>query len=274
MTTLTMTNPAPHGFVHDLDEQSYHTHQGSLSVSGAKVLLKAPALFKWQLDHPVHKDVFDFGTAAHKMVLGVGQDISVVMADDWRGKDARTARDEARAQGMIPILQKDYEVVLAMAAELKNHRLTMQLLSNGQPEVSAFAIDEDTGVLRRGRFDYLRDDLIIDFKTAASSDPDEFGTAAARYGYDMQASWYLDLARDLGRLVRGFLFVVQMKEAPFLVSVCELDADALARGRARNQRALERYRDCTATDLWPGYQADGEIASISLPNWALREEYL
>src|SRR4051794_7626781 len=153
MTTLTMTNPAPYGFVHDLPEQEYHAHEGSLSVSGAKTLLKAPALFKWQQDHPVQKDVFDFGSAAHKMVLGVGANLAVYSgATDWRSKEARAFRDEARTNGDTPVREVDSERVQAMAAELKTHRLAMQLLTGGQPEVSAFALDEATGVLRRGRF--------------------------------------------------------------------------------------------------------------------------
>jgi hypothetical protein len=93
------------GFHDDIPEAEYHAHQGSLSVSGAKVLLKAPALFKWQQDHPVHKDVFDFGSAAHALVLGVGAPLHVVHADSWRTKAAQEERDKARAEGSIPLLE-------------------------------------------------------------------------------------------------------------------------------------------------------------------------
>jgi hypothetical protein len=278
MTTLTMTNPAPHGFIHDLDEQEYHTHQGSLSVSGAKVLLKAPALFKWQQDHPVQKDVFDFGSAAHKMVLGVGADLAVYSgATDWRSKEARAFRDEARTNGDTPLLEVDYERVQAMAAALKDHRLAMQLLSNGQPEVSAFAIDEPTGVLRRGRFDYLGPNVIVDYKSAISADPRDIAGrygAIKKFGYDLQADWYLRLARDLGHPAQAFALIFQMKEPPYLVTVATIREDDLWEARDRNQRALEIFRDCTQSGIWPGFLPDDTAAVVSLDQQTYEEELI
>lgn len=259
------------GFYRDIPEADYHGDRESLSVSGAKTLLKAPALFKYQQDNPVHRDVFDVGSAAHKLVLGVGDPIYVVPADNWQTKAAREERDLARAEGMVPILPADYEVVAAMAEELQRHQLAMSLLSNGEPEVSAYALDESTGVLRRGRFDWLGIAVLSDYKTAASAEPNAFAASAARYGYHMQAAWYLNLAYDLGHDAQAFAFIVQEKTPPYLVSVVVLDDAAIARGDELNRRALEMYRDCTESDLWPGYMADGDYVTVSLPRWAFRD---
>lgn len=139
--------------IRDLDEAKYHADRDSLSVSGAKLLLRSPALFRHRLDHPEHKDVFDLGSAAHKLVLGVGPDLAVIDADSWRTKAAQEERDAARAAGAIPLLKADHERVVAMADRLAEHKTAMTLLSEGEPEVSAYALDERTGVLRRGRFD-------------------------------------------------------------------------------------------------------------------------
>jgi hypothetical protein len=155
-----------------------------------------------------------------------------------------------------------------MADVLSSHALAMQLLSDGKPEVSAFALDEATGVLRRGRFDWLGSTILTDYKTAASAEPGAFAGSAAKFGYHMQAGWYLDLARDLGHPAEAFAFIVQEKEAPYLVSVIELDEAAVNRGRELNRRALEVFRDCTESNLWPGYVADGGFARVSLPRWA------
>ena len=43
------------GFHEAIPEAEYHADRDSLSVSGAKTLLKAPAIFRHQQDHPVHK---------------------------------------------------------------------------------------------------------------------------------------------------------------------------------------------------------------------------
>lgn len=256
------------GFYPDVPEAEYHADRLSLSVSGAKVLLKAPALFRHQLDHPTHSDAFDLGTAAHALALGVGAEIEVVDELDWRTKAAREVRDEIRERGNTPLLAADYKRVQAMADALRSHRLAMTLFAEGQPEVSAYCADDQTGVTRRGRFDWLGPRVVVDYKSAASADPAGFGRAVANFGYHQQAAWYLDLARDLGHPAEAFAFVVQEKTAPYLVSVVELDDAAVQRGRDLNRLALQMFRDCTDSGVWPGYTADDEIARVSLPRWA------
>ena len=263
--------------VRDLPEQEYHAHP-ALSCSSAKKLLppSCPAIFKWERSNPpAAKDVFDFGSAAHKLVLGVGADLLEVEADDWRTNAAKAARDEARERGAIPLLSKDMRVVEAMAAALHTHPIAKALLNrqSGRPEASLFWTDDETGVALRGRLDFLpdseaRDRLIVsDYKTCSSAHPDKFARSAADYGYHMQAAWYLDgvsalnLADDA-----AFLFIAQEKTPPYLVSVIELDADALAMGRARARQAIDIYAACVDADSWPGYTSD--VALVSLPRWA------
>ena len=255
------------GFHAGVDELDYHADRESLSVSGAKLLLKAPALFRHRQDNPEHKDVFDFGTAAHALVLGVGAPLAVIDAPDWRSKDAREQRDKARANGETPILAGDHDKVRAMADVLSTHDTAMRLLSDGQAEVSAYAPDEPTGVMRRARFDWLGSTILTDYKSTRSADPWAFAGDVAKFGYHMQAAWYLDLARDLGHPAEAFAFIAQEKEAPYLVEVYDLDEQAIERGRELNRRALERFRDCTESGLWPGYTGR-QFSTLSLPKWA------
>lgn len=270
-----MTALHPDGFHADVPEADYHADRGSLSVSGAKTILKAPALFRWQQDNPVHKDVFDIGTAAHKLVLGVGTPIVTIDADSWRTKAAQEARDDARANGETPLLAADAARVQAMADALSSHTLAMRLLSDGRPEVSAYCEDKATGVTRRGRFDWLGANVLTDYKTAASSDPRDLAGkygAVKKWGYDQQAAWYTDLARDLGHPAAAFAFIFQMKEPPYLVTVAYVDDADLWDARARNAHALERFRDCTESGVWPGYLPDDTAALIDLSMPTYTEE--
>jgi len=262
----------PTGFHADIDEAEYHAHKGSLSVTGAKALLKAPALFKHQQENPVFKDVFDHGSAAHKLVLGVGAPIEVIDADDWRTKAAKEARDEARAKGAIPLLTNDYTRVIQMADALSEHQRAMELLSAGTPEVSAFAADEATGVMRRCRFDWFGSPELVDYKSAVSAQEAAFAAAAARFGYHQQDAWYTDVAHDLGHAFDGFSFIVQEKEAPYLVEVYRLDNDSRRRGRELNELALQRFRDCVAANSWPGYGRPDETRTLRLPKWAFFDD--
>lgn len=264
--------------LHDgIDEAVYHADKNSLSVSGAKKLLppSCPAIFKWQRDNgQPHKAAFDFGHAAHSAVLGVGAPLVVVEADNWLTKAAKEKRDAAYTEGHVPILTKEKAQVDGMAAALLLHPIASALLdpAHGKPEQSMYWHDEVYGVTRRGRLDWLPDTdggrlIVADYKTAASAEPAAIKKAVASFGYHQQHAWYVDglhaleVADDI-----AFVFIFQEKTAPYLVTVVELDAEAVRIGRALNDRALQVYAECTATDTWPGYTSDVEL--ISLPGWA------
>lgn len=266
--------------VYELSEADYHgdpVDGGSLSSSGAKLLLppSCPAKFKYQIEHPpTPKPAFDLGSAAHKLVLGVGADIVPVDAPDWRTKAAREQRDTAHEAGQIPVLRHDYNTVQAMAAALRVHPWASALFNpeRGMAEQSLFWIDQQAGIWRRSRLDWLPDRndgriLVSDYKTAVSADLGAIQRTVYSYRYFSQAAWYLDAVVGTGYHDNAsFLFVVQEKEPPFVVTVVQLDADAIRKGRILNRRAIDLYAQCKADDHWPGYSET--IETISLPAWA------
>lgn len=260
----------------DLTNAEYHASEG-LSASGAKMLLppSCPALYKHERDNPVHKDVYDFGSAAHKLVLGDDQETIVeVDADSWRTKGAREQRDAACESGAIPMLSKDYAVVRAMAERLHEHPIASKLLrpGSGTVEPSIFWTDGRTGVQRRCRLDWLPETssgrlILPEYKTARSAEPTAFGKALWDYGYAMQAAWNSEAVRaaELADEV-AFVFVVQMKDPPYLVTVVQPDEPTMRIGDERNRRAIDIYAHCTETEVWPGFSDDVEV--VSLPGWA------
>jgi len=261
--------------VHDLPESTYLRDPvpgGSLSASGAKLILECPAKFRHrQLAGEQHRDYFDFGKAAHAEVLGAGAPLAVIDAADWRSKDARDQRDEARENGNTPILAKDHAVVKAMAEQIRLHPIASELLNpdKGKPEQTLIWHDL---IWRRSRLDWLPElpesgRLIVpDYKTCADASASGFTRSAASYGYMMQAAWYLDGVRTLlGADDAAFVFIAQEKEAPYVVNVVEMTADFLAIGDWRNEVAVERYMRCMETGIWPGYS--DEVQRISAPRW-------
>lgn len=269
------------GVYPDLDENVYH-RDPALSASGAKRLLppNCPAQFKHDRDNGgrPNKRAFDIGHAAHAAVLGVGLELVVVDADDWRSKAAREDRDAAYAEGKCPILAKEKAAVDAMALEIRRHPLASKLLDRdrGRPEVSVFWQDEQRGINRRVRFDWLPDgdggELIVsDYKTTSSAEPRAFQRSIFNFGYDIQGVFYTDAiqAAELAEDVT-FLFIAQETIAPYLITVHELDAIALRLGRERVDRACAIFRECTETGTWPGYSDDIELATP--PMW-LTDEY-
>jgi hypothetical protein len=269
-----------HAGIHPMTADEYHADPipgGSLSSSGARKLLppSCPALFRHeQLHGQPHKAVFDLGHAAHRLVLSAGADIIQLDADDYRRKATREARDNAYAEGLIPVLPDEYQCVTAMASALLRHPIAAALLNHaaGKPEQALFWPDPETGVWRRALIDFMPDPvsgrrmIVPDYKTARCASNDAFQRAAAEYGYHQQGAWYLDGVECLDiSYDAAFVFIVQEKTAPYLVNVIELDSTAMKIGRALNRRALRVYAECRETDQWPGYSDD--VEHISLPYW-------
>lgn len=270
----------PRSGVYDMPEFEYHSHP-ALSSSGARRLLppSCPALFDYERRNGERpRAIFDFGHAAHRMVLGVGAELAVIDAPDWRTKAAKEARDEARARGAVPILVVDHAQVLAMAEAIRRHPIASLIFApgSGNPEQSLFWTDRRTGVSCRARLDWLPNAaggrlIVADYKTTNDASPDAVGRSMYDHGYHQQAAWYLDGARALGLGGRdaAFVLVAQEKTPPYLITVAQPDTTALRIGAWRNNEARELFAQCTEAGHWPGYSDEVEL--VSLPPWAERE---
>lgn len=272
--------------IYELDHADYLADPvpgGSLSHTGARRILPpgCPAKFRWWADHPPEPtEAFDVGHAAHRELLGVGPDIVVVDAADWRTKAAKEAKAEAHEQGKTPMLADQYERVKRMIKLVREHPIAGALFApgTGWPEASLFWRDDPTSDMLRARLDWLPEQLdtrrmiVPDYKTCDSADPEILQRAVYQHGYYTQAAWYLDGVRALALDDDpAFVLVFQEKDEPHLVTVVELDMVALRIGRQRNRQAIDLYARCRATDTWPGYTDDIEL--VSLPAWVERQHY-
>ena len=268
------------GLVYDVPEAQYHADP-ALSQSGAKLLLDCPAKYRHRMDTgPQVKDEFDFGHAAHAKVLGVGLDVVVIDADDWRTKAAQEAKAAAHADGKTPLLAKDAEKVDAMATALENHAGARAILTRpGEAEVSMWWTEHselyDADVPCRGRIDWLTTTLdgrpvVLDYKTTVDASPAAFAKNVANYRYDMQAVAYRRGHEAVTGTDSLFILLVQEKWPPYLPALYVLDWQFEDRGTRAWERAIDLYAACTATGEWPGHPTD--ITELSPPRWATYEE--
>jgi len=257
---------------------------GSLSNSEAKHLMKpkgCPARFRWEKDHkrPTKKE-FEIGTAAHALVLGTGPVLYELDVENMRTKKAKQEAEDARADGMIPLLPHEYRMVLDMAEAIHAHPVANALLSpeRGDVEQSLFWRDAPTGVMRRGRLDHLAHPtfsrtILVDYKSCLSADEESCSKALWKFGYAGQAATYTDGAIALGRASTdaAYMIVFQEKSAPYLIHVFEVDAMAMEIARALNREALESYADCIATGRWPGWEGEPDL--LGMPAY-IESQYL
>ncbi|WP_045740993.1 PD-(D/E)XK nuclease-like domain-containing protein [Actinoplanes rectilineatus] len=275
--------------VYDLPEAVYHADPvvgGSLSCSGAKKLLppSCPALFAYERNHgQPFKKAFDIGSAAHQLVLGAGPELVEFAGtgknpEAWQKDDDKADVARIRQSGAIPLKPSEYAQVQAMARKLREHPIASALLTpeGGKPEQTLIWQDPETGITLRALVDWMPNRvgnrlILGDYKTAVTANPEDFRRAAYTYGYAMQNAWYLDGIKALGLDDDpDFVFVVQMKTPPYLVSLIRLDEQALRVGAERNTRARRLFARCQESGYWPDYTGL-DITEISLPGYAVHQ---
>jgi hypothetical protein len=261
------------GLYDGIPESIYHGDKMSLSSSGIRELLKpgGPARFHYRLEHGAPPKVeFDEGHAAHSEVLGTGLEVVEVHEKNWQKTTAQNARDVAYAQGKVPLLTHQVEMVRAMGAAMRGCPEAMALLSGGRPEVTGYAVDPRTWVKVRARLDYMierpgRRLTVVDYKTTADAAPAPFEASAGKYGYAIQEATYRRVLAALGWEVDEFLFIAQEKTPPYLPSFHQVDYDDLALADELVTRGIEIFADCRAAGVWPGYGP--EINLMRLSRW-------
>lgn len=269
--------------IHQIDSDEYHADpcsKPSLSSTVAKILLAQSPLHAWTASPRLNPDwepkdskTFDIGRAAHRAVLGAGNDF-VAIPDDLLGangaastKAAKEFIADAREGGLTPLKSAEVMQIEAMRAKIADKLVSLQIdLDPAHSEVVALAkID---GVHCRAMVDNAPGHPSVplyDFKTTTDASPDAAMRAVMNYGYDVQAAHYLDTWKAATGEDRLFRFIFQEKEAPYEVAVIEVGPDSLAMARKKIARAREMWGNCLAVDDWPGY-APG-VHRIELPEF-------
>jgi hypothetical protein len=253
------------GIYDGIKNADYHADPALGSTSLKTLATRTPAHWKYEQEHPKTSDAFSLGTAVHSLILeGDSSNIVVVDADNWLTKAAKESKTAALAEGKQPLLTKEWDQVQAMRDSVMEHDVAGPLLTGHRPEQSVFW--EEGALNLKCRPDAWQPSVLVDLKTTRSADPNDFDKITAEYGYHQSAAHYIDGVQKATGEELPFRFVLVEKTAPYLVSVVELDIEAISIGRALNERAKRIYRECAETSTWPGYPSS-EL--VSLPMWAI-----
>lgn len=271
-----------YGIHDDITARDYHADMidvaPSLSASLITTLISQSPRHAWT-EHPrlnpdhhrVEKGSFDLGTAAHEVwLLGNDHLVHRVEANDWRTKAAQEVRDRARAEGMVPLLTKEWKRVSAMLTavrkQLPHLDVKPAMFTDGKAEQTL--VWRDHGVLCRARADWLRDDhtAIDDLKTTPSANPHAWTrTTLWSIGGDIQLAFYLRGLKALTGVDAEFRFLLAETHPPYSVCPVSLAPDALALANDKIDRALEVWQRCLETDVWPSYPS--QVCYAEAPPW-------
>jgi len=179
------------------------------------------------------------------------------------------------------VLSYDDNAALSlMRQSVLEHQGASALFKLGAPEIAMFWQDQDTGVMCKGKVDWLCLDLgyIADVKTTICASEYEFAKTAANLKYHRQAAFYLDgfnAIADAG--ATEFVNIVVEKTPDIVnaagdlrhaVAIRMLDDASVEVGRVEYKRNLAVYAECVRTGIWPGYGSG--ITASALPHWAFK----
>lgn len=273
--------------VKQMPDNEYFALDAIDQTSLKKFLISPLAYSAYLTGEHGYSSALEFGKAAHSMVLGSGP--QVVAKPNLRTKEGKALRDrlveQYGADDIVWLSADDVEKVQAMRDMVGDFFTKL----DGQPEVAMIAADPDTGLLIKGKADWLPSTpdadgvlRIRDYKTTVKS-PDEFERSCWTYGYHIQAAFYMRLYRLTMPEYKGplgFEFVVQEKNSPFDWMVWRFDERSpiiteLADPKIdKALKGIKSFRDLSDDPLekMRGYGLSKIPQEISFPDWRLVEE--
>lgn len=265
----------------------------ALSASALRVFARSPWHYRNRIEIEPTRPMLR-GTLAHCALLepaALHQRYAVVPADaprrptkaQWAAKKPSPDSQSAMAwwtafgeqcAGREIVTAAEYDITQLQLAAIAANPMLAEAFASGRGEVSAFWIDEETGLYCKARPDWIgvvSDGAcdVLDLKSTADESPNGFGRAAARMGYHLQRAHYVDGVEHAGGLkVSRFIFAAVTSARPVL-AVPYILTDEIAQQAADERRELlERFAWCKREDQWPAYGEGPQL--LDFPAYAKR----
>lgn len=289
--------PGDEGFF-DLPASVYHDHIRSPGISRSlivELLTMSPAHARSVIEGLFKKvataemtsgSLFDlmllepdkFKEGESHWTVPAGMDLTTVEGRAWKKdhpgvkvgglpyiKQRTAAANQASAEDMHGMIQS-----------LMAHKKIRRIIEESRKQESIFKRDPETGLMRKVRLDLRTEDnqsriVVADLKSifrggaATAAWPQQ----CARKSLHIQDSFYSDTVRDsTGADKLFFVFLVVERKPPYACRIFQLDPEGKKFAREKYKRAMESFRKCQETGVWPAY--DEDIVTVSLPAWELR----
>lgn len=226
---------------------------------------ESPALYRKEILGGIENaesPAFVLGRAAHCLILeGRAEfDSQYLVADgpvnpktgEPFGKATKAYMEWRAEQSREIVSGRDYNFIMKLQTSVWLHPVASELLSCGVAE--GVIREEYCGVPCQIRMDWFSPKSgLADLKTCDSLK--WFESDCRRYGYLFQMAFYRAIIRKAtGWNVPVHVIAVEKNE-PFSTGVWKLTDEVLDLAELTNEAALERYRRCCASGIWPtGYE--------------------
>lgn len=277
-------NPQPYtpgrAGIFRMEAPAYHAAPG-IGKHSLDLLHDCPAKLALYRKHGMEAtDAMEMSTLLHTAVLEPHKLDGTYYVRPDKFKSGEKQAWDATHTGKPSLKRDEVEALGRITQQCRNHPIVSVLLEEGEAELSMFAQCPITGLLRKGRPDWITTDAddrltVVDFKFVADATKHGFRRQVEDLRYYVQHPYYVDLLELLGYPGARFLFVAVEKEPlhpkaeKHRIKVYELHDLEVEMGRNNYVRDLIRYKDCHDRDEWPD---DSEkIETLILSSWCRKE---
>lgn len=270
------------GIYKDLSNEAYHADP-AIGSSGVKEFIKCAAMYYAKYKDPNRPPFepsasMEFGSHAHLVLLEPNEfdkTYKVLENDSITAKNIKPWKDfakESKEAGYKPLLKKEFDAVIQMSAMVRHNELAHKMLTGGIAECSFFAKDEDTGLILKGRPDYITSipdfgKVIVDYKTTSAGLGDEEQSKQAfNLKYYIQAAHHKYVVeKATGVNIGAVCYVTQQSSYPYLVRTFVMGQEYIDIGLDEMRDALPKIKECEDAKEWPSYPQ--ELVYYQAPSW-------
>jgi len=240
-------------------DEVYYSDYSFVTNSQLGLIKKSPATYQYYRENPSDRPItkaLNFGRAFHMCMLEHDKYEKEVVVEPDVNKRTKAGKEEYQKfltlhNGMTILSTDEYQSLTGMRNKLTSSIEAMELLSGGIAEQVNVWNDPDSHVSCKGKADYWNKErnILVDIKTTQDSSPEGFKGSAYKYGYDRQASFYLD-----GFGADQFWFIVIEKSAPYNMAIYNCSDEFLAGGRTKYKTLLDMYNYYFIQKLFDPYE--------------------
>lgn len=277
--------------IYQMAPEDYHADpcpEPALSSGLAKLMINRSPHHAWTASPRLNpnakqenKKHFDVGSAAHRELLGKGENFiaipNTLLASNGAAstKAAKEFIEEARANGLTPLKAEEVAAV-RNTADAARREMALHGIEIDPAYSEQVAIAEVGGVWNRIMVDYAppghRD--LHDLKTTENASPEAVQRTIMNNGLQIQAWLYTEVWKAVTGEERGMCFWFTEKGDTQCVTAARIAHGTMVIARKQVGRAREMWRNCLDANDWPAYPHG--IIEVDLPaywqeRWLERE---
>lgn len=261
--------------VANFPEDKYHPTM-ALSSGKLKRLLDSPLHFAASFDNEgSDSDALRFGRLFH-MALLEGERFrgNYIVMPEFEGKGSKKSKEEWLAHHKTAIIVKNRDEekqIVGMLESVLRHKKGSELIAGQKEYKELTGFFNYRGYRCKIRIDILfNGQTVVDLKTAADASAKGFSRSALKYGYAMQAAWYLlGASLILKRPITSFKFLAVEKSPPYACNVFNVDDGFWSLGDRMVEIALKRLDRSFEIGEFESYS--DEEQSLEIPPWEFRD---